>query len=104
MMSSEHLSNHLTAWREWRGMTQEQLAEAIGTTASVISLIENGKRRLSLKWLLKLAPALHTSPGMIIDHDPNDLPSDVLEVWADIPETQQKQAIEILKTFRKTAS
>lgn len=102
-MSNEPLENKLRLWREYRRMTQEQLAEAIGTTAAVISLLESGKRRLSLKWLLKIAPALRTTPGFILDHDPDSLPTDILDIWADIPEQQQAQALEILKTFaRKT--
>jgi transcriptional regulator with XRE-family HTH domain len=102
-MTDEPLENKLRLWREYRRMTQEQLAEAIGTTAAVISLLESGKRRLSLKWLLKIAPALRTTPGFILDHDPDDLPTDILDIWADIPEQQQAQALEILKTFaRKT--
>ena len=103
-MSSEHLENKLRLWREYRRMTQEQLAEKIGTTAAVISLLESGKRRLSLKWLLKIAPALRTTPGFILDHAPDDLPSDVLEIWATIPERQQPQALAILKTFAKSNS
>lgn len=103
-MTDEPLENKLRLWREYRRMTQEQLAEAIGTTAAVISLLESGKRRLSLKWLLKIAPALRTTPGFILDHDPDDLPTDILDVWADIPEQQQAQALEILKTFARKAS
>lgn len=103
-MTEPRLSNHLRAWREFRQMTQEELAEKAGTTASVISLLESGQRRLSLKWLYKLAPPLRTSPGFIVDHQPEDLPSDILDVWANIPEQAQPQALEVLKAFRKTAS
>src|SRR5687768_13320117 len=70
--------NHLKAWREFRRMTQEELAEKVGTTGSVISMLESGNRGLSDKWLRKLAPALNTSPGHLLDHDPNDLPTDII--------------------------
>lgn len=102
-MSKDKIENNLKAWREFREMTQEQLAEAIGTTASVISLIENGQRQLSLKWLQRLGPALSTTPGFILDHDPNDLPTEVLDIWGSIPEEAQQQALAVLKAFaRKT--
>lgn len=101
-MSEKPLENKLRLWREYRKLTQEQLAEKIGTTAAVISLLESGKRRLSLKWLLKIAPALKTTPGFILDHDPDDLPTDILDTWASIPEAQQPQALAILKTFAKS--
>jgi transcriptional regulator with XRE-family HTH domain len=93
--------NHLRAWREFRKMTQEQLAEAIGTTAPVVSLLESGDRSLSLKWLLRLAPALRTTPGILLDHDPNTLDTDVLEIWARVPDSVKPQAQEILRTFTR---
>jgi transcriptional regulator with XRE-family HTH domain len=102
-MSKKPLPNHLRAWREFRQMTQEQLADAVGTTPAVISLLETGNRQLSLKWLQRFAKPLRTSPGFILDHDPNDLPTDILEIWATIPEETQPQALQILRTFaRKT--
>lgn len=95
--------NHLRAWREYRRMTQTHLAEAIGTKGSVISLLESGDRRLSDKWLRRLAPALQTTPGHLLDHDPEDMPTDLLEIWAAIPEDRRAQAIQVLNTFRKSA-
>lgn len=93
--------NNLRAWREFRRMTQADLANAVKTTASVVSLLETGERGLSLKWLLKFAPALRTTPGMILDHDPHDLDTGVLEIWATIPEDKREQAAAILQTFAK---
>lgn len=101
VMSEKPLSNNLRAWREWRKLTQEQLADAIDTTPAVVSLLESGKRRLSLKWLQRLAPALKTTPGFILDHTPEDLPTDILETWAEIPPEKQDQALAILKTFMR---
>jgi transcriptional regulator with XRE-family HTH domain len=84
-------------------MTQDQLAEAVGTNNSVISLLESGGRQLSPKWLRKLAPALQTTPGHLLDHDPNDLSTSILDIWADVPPENQSQALDILKTFRRRA-
>ena len=82
-------------------MTQAKLAEAIGTTGAVISLLEAGERRLSDKWANKLAPVLQTRPGHLFDTDPNDLDSDVMEIWANIPEAKREQARIVLMTFRE---
>jgi transcriptional regulator with XRE-family HTH domain len=92
--------NFLRAWREHRGFTQARLAEAIGTTGAVISLLEAGERRLSDKWLLRLAPVLGTRPGHLLEFDPADASSDILEIWADIPEESRDQARSVLETFR----
>ena len=95
-------ANQLRAWRVFRGLTQEALAEKIGTTKAVIGHIETGERGLSDKWLMKLAPALATSPGYLLEHDPHDLPTAVLDVWAQIPEVDRPRALEVLKAFVPT--
>lgn len=102
-MAGKHGPNHLKAWREYRRLTQERLAEAIGTTKAVISHLEVGERGLSDKWLRKLAPALGTSPGYLLDHDPNHLPTDILDIWLSIPEGERGQALRVLETFRRRA-
>lgn len=91
--------NYLKAWREFRGLKQEQLAEAIGTTKAVISLLENEKRPLSAKWLRKLAEVLDTQPGHILDHDPNELPADVFDIWSRIAKDDRAQAARVLRSF-----
>lgn len=96
--------NHLQAWREYRRMSQEELGEKVGTTGSVISLLESGERGLSAKWLRKLAPALNTSPGHLLDHDPNMVDTDLLELWAYAPSTQKRQLVDIAKTLVKTGT
>lgn len=96
--------NHLKAWREFRHMTQDELAEAAETTGSVISLLESGGRKLSPKWLRRLAPVLNTQPGYLLDHDPNDLPTEILDTWASIPEADRPRALEMLKVFKRTGT
>jgi transcriptional regulator with XRE-family HTH domain len=96
--------NHLKAWREKRGLSQEELAEKAGTTKSVISLLENEKRPLSAKWLRKFAEALKTKPGYILDHDPNELNDDVFDIWDRIAAGDRSQAVRVLSTFAKTGT
>lgn len=98
------IQNHLRAWREFRRMTQEELGAAVGVNGSTISLLEGGHRKLSDKWLRKLAPVLNTSPGYILDHDPEDLPTSILDIWADIPEENREMAERVLRSFRKTGT
>lgn len=85
-------------------MTQEELASAVGTSGAVISLLETGERQLSAKWLRRLAPALNTTPGFLLDHHPEDLGNDILELWSSIPDSDRPQAMRILETFRRTGT
>lgn len=96
--------NYLRAWREFRKLTQEKLAEAVGTNANMIQYLETGERGLSAKWLRRLAPALDTTPGMLLDHDPHALDSDVIDIWAHAGERERRQLSEIAKTLVKTGT
>lgn len=89
--------NHLRAWREFRGLTQADLAEAVGTNANMIGYLEGGERSLSLKWLRRLAPALDTNVGMLAQYDPHDLDKDLIEIWATVSTREQAQILEIAK-------
>ena len=96
--------NFLRQWRTFRKLTQEQLAEAVGTNANMIQYLETGERGLSAKWLRRLAPALDTTPGMLLDHDPHELDSDVIDIWAHAGERERRQLSEIAKTLIKTGT
>lgn len=96
--------NHLKAWREFREMTLEQLAEKVDTSPGMISMLESGDRGLSAKWLRRLAPALKTTPGHLLEHDPNSLPTDILDIWSHIALRDREQATRVLRSFVKTGT
>lgn len=92
--------NFLQAWRLHKRMTLQELADKIGTTAGVIHHLENGDRGLSAKWLRKLAPALDTTPGHLLDLHPDDANAEVLSIWSGVPEDKKPQALRVLETFK----
>ena len=98
-MADSPPKNNLRAWREFRELTQQELAAKVGTTAAVISLLENGQRGLSASWLKRLAPHLKVSTGFLLDHSPGDLTSDILEAWASVPQESRGQALEALRGY-----
>ena len=98
--SDEKTGNNLRAWRQFRGMSQEDLAARVGTTAAVISLLEAGKRGVSPKWLYRLAPILRTRPGALLDLNPHEIDTDIIEIWSDVPVEQKATARQVLQAFR----
>lgn len=94
--------NHLKAWRKHRHMTQQQLADAIEppTTKQVIQAIETGQRGLSDKWLRRLAPALGTSPGFLLDYAPDDIDSEYVREALDVPTDRRAEAVAILRVLK----
>jgi len=91
--------NNLRAWREHRGLSQNELADMVDTTQSQITHLENGERALSAKWLRKLAKALRTTPGHLLDHDPRNLPTDIVDIWLDADPDERRQLIDMAKVI-----
>lgn len=92
--------NYLRQWREHARLSQDELAEAAGTTKGVISLLENEKRPLSSKWLRKFAEILGTQPGYILDLDPTEMDPEIFEAWQSVRKEDRAQVLRILSTFR----
>lgn len=95
----ENPRNFLRDWRRYRKMTQEALAEKAGTNSSMINHLENGKRGLSHKWLVRLAPILSTSPGFLLDHNPYEMPTDILEIWNRGNQDQRNQLLRVAEAI-----
>ncbi len=62
-MQSNKNGNLLVAARLKDGLTQKQLAEAVGIRQSMISEYENGKRRLTREMAQKISLALNIDPA-----------------------------------------
>jgi transcriptional regulator with XRE-family HTH domain len=98
----EKAPNHLRAWRKHNRMTQQELADALGTAKSVISDLERGVVQLSDKWLRRLAPVLKTQPGYLLDHDPAELDTDIIDIWSRIDANDRPRAARILRELTGT--
>lgn len=59
---------HIADLRRKRGLTQEDLAGLIEMDRSYLSEIENGRKNLSVLSLIRIAGALGTKPGQLLDH------------------------------------
>lgn len=89
--------NHLRVWREFRGLTQAELAEAVNTNANMIGYLESGERSLSLKWLRRLAEPLDTNVGMLAQYNPYEIDRDLIEIWATVSNRDKAKIVEIAK-------
>jgi len=50
--------NPIKAWREYRHLSQKQLADSAGISIPFLSQIESGKRKASISIMVRLAKAL----------------------------------------------
>lgn len=61
-MPTDYIGLRIARWRDIGGMTQQQLADAVGVTREYISMIENGRRPVTKRSLLiSMANALGVS-------------------------------------------
>ena len=84
-MSTSHdqpYRHYLREWREKRGLLQEELAKAVGSSKSVISRLETGERPIKIEMQFKLMRALQISPAQFFS-PPDDPSLDALVSGAD---------------------
>ena len=76
---SSNVDNRIKVLRESRDLSLEALAAKVGTTNQQISLLESGKRRLTVDWLYRLSKALKCHPWeVVVDDAPKPLqPKDI---------------------------
>lgn len=96
--------NHLKAWMKFRKITGAKLADKLGITPGMVSDLANSNRALSAKWLRRIAPALGTTPGMLLDHDPNELDNDIIDIWVNANSTERRQLIKMAKVIASTGT
>ncbi len=90
-------------WREHRGKSLEQVAEAVGTTHATLSRIERGLIPYSQELLELVADYLNTDPASIIMRDPTD--SEALwTLWERAQQGERKMIVDIAKTIVKTGT
>lgn len=88
-------------WREYRGLTQDDLAERLDTSKASISRIEGGTQAYTQDFLEACAEALRTDPASLLMRNPADDEA-VWTLW-DKAKTGEREMIEnIVKTVLKT--
>lgn len=63
--------NPIKVWREYRGLSQSQLAKAAGISIAYLSQLETGRRKGSTKVLSALAKILELSLDDVVVSQPN---------------------------------
>jgi len=62
---------YAAAWRDYRKITQQELADEISSSRGQVSDLETGaKTRFNRDWVKKFSEALRVRPGFLIDVNP----------------------------------
>jgi transcriptional regulator with XRE-family HTH domain len=87
--------HYVKQWREYRGLTQEQLAERVGRSRGLISQIESGTTELTEEMIYALAEAFRHTPGDVFRVDPTKegLVVDITDALSGKPADVQAEAL-----------
>lgn len=97
-------------WREYRNLTQEQLADAVGAylverelaegyTHATIGRLENGLVRYTQPVMEAIADALRTNVASLITRNPKTDPEGMWELWDGANAADKAKIVEITKTI-----
>ncbi|OAF05436.1 hypothetical protein AYJ54_00590 [Bradyrhizobium centrolobii] len=90
-------------WREFRGLTQEQLAERLETSVASISRIESGTQPYTQDTLEALADALSTDPASLLMRDPSN-PEAIWSIWDQAKQGERQLIEELARSVVKTGT
>lgn len=88
----------LKQWRQHRGLTQDRLAERIGTSKGYISDLERGVRRYNQDLLEALADALTCSPADLLMRDPSQKDA-IWSIWDQAKPAERQQIIAVARAL-----
>lgn len=93
-----HPPHFIKEWRIYREMTVAALAEAADMSTGNLSALENRQQGPSDKGLAKLANALKTTPGALLNVDPTEEGTgDFWRMWERASEPQREKIADAAK-------
>lgn len=90
----------IRAWREFRNLTQDQLAERLETSKASVSRIESGDQPYTQDFLEACASALQTDPASLLTRNPKD-PEAPWSIWDTLKPIERRQATEVIRALKR---
>jgi transcriptional regulator with XRE-family HTH domain len=94
---------YLRDWREYRQLTQEQAAERLNISRTLLSKIENAKSPYTQGFMEAAAEAYRCEVADLIMRDPTSPVWSIYDTLRALPREQQAHVEEIVKTFRRAS-
>jgi transcriptional regulator with XRE-family HTH domain len=85
-------ANRIREWRHLRRLSQEELAERVGSTGQTIGRYESGQRQVTLKCLARLAEALDCEPADLLPNSAASIDRETyrfIEDFLKLPEAER---------------
>jgi len=95
--------NYIRAWREYRRLSLEKVADRVGTSHSTLSRVERGLQPYNQLLLEAIADALRCEPVDLLIRDPSD-PDGIWSIWDALSPPQRRQAIAVISAIKQTGT
>jgi transcriptional regulator with XRE-family HTH domain len=92
----QRLKHFIKEWRDYRGLTQEQVADRIGISPTTFGRIEGSKVPYNQDFLELAADALRCEPWDLLHRDPNK-EGDVVDLMRHLSDRQREEAAEYIR-------
>lgn len=93
----------LKEWRVFRDLSQEALADRIGTSVASVSRIETGSQPYTQDYLEAAAAALMTDPASLLMRNPQDADA-IWSIWDNAKAGDRQKIVDIARTITKTGT
>lgn len=100
--TSRHPDHFLAEWREYRGLSQRELAALIDESNSKISRIESGETELRPRFAKKVAKFFNIPLAALFTVNPlgeGRETAEMLDAWADIAPGDRAAALRMLRSL-----
>lgn len=92
----ERRRHFIKEWRDYRTLTQEQVADRIGVSTTTFGRIEGNKIPYNQDFLELAAEALRCDPWDLLHRDPSK-DGDVVDLMRHLSERQREEAAEYIR-------
>ncbi|OPB31543.1 helix-turn-helix domain-containing protein [Bartonella sp. AR 15-3] len=93
--------NNLKFFREKMGLSSKKLAELAGTSQPQIFRLENGHRKLTKEWAMRLAPHLAVTPKQLMfsEQQTNSLDEQIEDMLEHLSYDNKVKLLDLLSSF-----
>ncbi|EJF76545.1 hypothetical protein MCO_01612 [Bartonella sp. DB5-6] len=93
--------NNLKFFREKMGLSSKKLAELAGTSQPQIFRLENGHRKLTKEWAIRLAPHLSVTPKQLMfsEQETNNLDAQIEDMLEHLSYDNKVKLLDLLASF-----
>jgi transcriptional regulator with XRE-family HTH domain len=99
----QYRRTYIRKWREYRNLTQAQLAERIGISIPQLSRLENGQRQYTQALLERAAEALSTDAASLLMRDPSKDDA-IWSIWENLKPEERRQAAAVIDALKKASN